>query len=102
MDRRGGQPQSLPPGSRGRARRNADRGDQLQDGGIYLARPQPLALAGEVEYELQQNGKPIGLFDIKNAGQEQGSWVGYGAWKQLPAPKPKPSMEELAKHDGQR
>ena len=72
-------------------------GDQLQDGSIYLARPQPLALAGEVEYELQQNGKPIGLFDIRNTGQEQGSWVGYGAWKQLPAPKPKPSMEELAK-----
>ncbi|MGA3371952.1 MAG: hypothetical protein ABSC48_09345 [Terracidiphilus sp.] len=72
-------------------------GDQLQDGGIYLARPQPLALAGEVEYELQQNGKPIGLFDIKNSGQEQGTWVGYGAWKQPEAPKPKPSMEELAR-----
>jgi hypothetical protein len=72
-------------------------GDQLQDGGIYLARPEPLALAGEVEYELEQNGKPIGLFDIRNSGQEEGSWVGYGAWKQLPAPKPKPSMEELAK-----
>ena len=72
-------------------------GDQLQDGGIYLARPQPLALAGEVEYELEQNGKPIGLFDIRNAAQEEGSWVGYGAWKQLPAPKRKPSMEELAK-----
>ena len=66
-------------------------GGELQDGGIYLARPEPLALAGEVEYELQQNGKPIGLFDIKNAGQEQGSWVGYGAWKPLPVAKPKPS-----------
>jgi hypothetical protein len=74
-------------------------GDQLQDGGIYMARPQPLALAGEVEYQLEQNGKAIGLFDIKNSGQEQGSWVGYGAWKQLaaPQPKPKPSMEELAR-----
>jgi hypothetical protein len=69
----------------------------LQDGGIYLARPQPLALSGEVEYELQQNGQPIGLFDIKNAGQEQGSWVGYGSWKPLPKPKAKPSMDELAK-----
>jgi len=71
-------------------------GDQLQDGGIYMARPQPLALAGEVEYELEQNGKQIGLFDIKNSGQEEGSWVGYGAWKQLAAPKPKPSMDEVA------
>jgi hypothetical protein len=69
-------------------------GGRLQDGGIYLARPEPLALAGEVEYELQQNGKPVGLFEIKNAGQEQGSWVGYGAWKPLARPKPKPSMDE--------
>ena len=73
-------------------------GGQLQDGGIYLARPVPLAVAGEVEYELQQNGKPVGLFDIKNAGQEQGSWVGYGAWKALPKPKAKPSMSEVARN----
>jgi hypothetical protein len=66
-------------------------GGSLQDGGIYLARPQPLALAGEVEYELQQNGRPVGLFDIKNAGQEQGSWVGYGAWKPMPKARPKPT-----------
>jgi hypothetical protein len=71
-------------------------GDQLQDGGVYMARPEPLALAGEVEYELQEAGKPIGLFDIKNSGQEQGSWVGYGAWKPLPRPKPKPKIDELA------
>jgi len=72
-------------------------GDQLQDGGLYLARPQPLALSGEIEYELQQNGKPVGLFDLKNAGQEQGSWVGYGAWKPLAVAKPKPSMAEVAR-----
>ena len=69
---------------------------QLQDGGIYLARPEPLSLAGEVEYELQQNGKPIGLYDVKNTGQEQGSWVGYGAWKPLPAPaREKHTMSEM-------
>jgi hypothetical protein len=73
-------------------------GGQLQDGGIYLARPEPLALAGEVEYELEQNGKPVGLFEIKNAGREQGSWVGYGAWKPLARPKPKPSMDEVARN----
>jgi hypothetical protein len=70
---------------------------ELQDGGIYLARPQPLALTSQVEYELQENGKPVGLFDIKNAGQQQGSWVGYGAWKPLPIPKPRPSMDEVAR-----
>jgi hypothetical protein len=62
-------------------------GDQLQDGGIYLARPQPLALAGEVEYELRKTGKNIGLFDVENAAQEEGMWVGYGTWKPMPAPK---------------
>ena len=71
---------------------------QLQDGTIYLARPEPLALAGEVEYELEQDGKPVGLFDIRNSGQEQGSWVGYGAWKPLEVPKPKPSMTEVARN----
>ena len=71
-------------------------GGQLQDGGIYLARPEPLALAGQVEYELQQNGKAVGLFDIKNAGQEQGSWVGYGSWKPMPTARPRPSARELA------
>ena len=72
-------------------------GQALQDGNVYLARPQPLALAGEVEYELEKNGEPIGLFDIKNSGQEQGSWVGYGAWKPIPSAKPtqpKPVVDE--------
>ncbi len=70
---------------------------QLQDGSIYMARPQPMALAGEVEYQLEENGKTIGLFDIENSGQEQGSWVGYGTWKPLPGP-PKPKVE-MAKVD---
>ena len=72
-------------------------GGKLEDGGIYMARPEPLALTGEVEYELEQDGKPVGLYDLKNAGQEQGSWVGYGAWKSMPPPKPKPSAKDLAK-----
>lgn len=63
-------------------------GQELHDAGIYMARPHPLALAGEVEYELQRNGAPIGLFDIKNAAQEMGSWVGYGSWKATPSAKP--------------
>jgi len=33
-------------------------GAELQDGGIYLARPAPLALSSEVEYELKDNGRP--------------------------------------------
>lgn len=72
----------------------------LEDGGIYMARPQPLALAGEVEYELEDNGKKIGLFDIENSGQEQGSWVGYGTWKPLPGPpKPAPIPQKVEDED---
>jgi hypothetical protein len=74
-------------------------GGTLQDGGIYLARPEPLALAGEVEYELDEDGKPMGLFDIKNAGQEQGSWVGYGWWKAMPVERPKRPALDMAKFD---
>lgn len=73
-------------------------GGELQDGGIYLARPEPLAVVPEVEYQLEEDGKPAGLFDIKNAGQQQGSWVGFGAWKPMPVPH-KPSAKELAKVD---
>ncbi len=65
-------------------------GQELEDGGIYLARPEPLALEGEVEYQLQQDGRPVGLFDIENAAREQGAWVGYGKLKPLPRPKPAP------------
>jgi len=72
-------------------------GGKLQDGGIYMSRPEPLALAGEVEYELQQNGQVTGLFDIENSGHEQGSWVGYGAWKGKPVERPKPTAADLAK-----
>ncbi len=72
-------------------------GGELLDGSIYLARPEPMAVAGEVEYELQQDGKPLGLYDIRSSGQEQGSWVGYGAWKPVPVAKPKPSMAEVAR-----
>jgi hypothetical protein len=71
-------------------------GENLQDGGVYLARPQPLAVSGGVEYILEKNGKHIGLFDIRGAGQMQGSWFGLGAWKPMPNPKPKIPPAELA------
>ena len=67
-------------------------GEQLQDGGIYLARPEPLAVQGGVEYILQKDGGKIGLFEIQSAGQEQGSWVGFGKWKAMPTPKPAAAM----------
>ena len=58
-------------------------GEQLNDGTIYLTRPEPLALAGGTEYELQMDGKPSGLFDVFGAGEMHGAWLGFGAWKPL-------------------
>ncbi|MFZ0303501.1 MAG: hypothetical protein WAL75_12480 [Terracidiphilus sp.] len=63
-------------------------GQQLQDGSIYLARPQPLALDGETEYQLKEDGKNAGLFVIYGADEENGSWVGYGKLQPMPKPKP--------------
>ncbi len=65
-------------------------GDQLQDAGIYLARPAPMAVESGVEYILQKDGDRVGLFDVQNAGQVQGSWVGFGTWKAMPSTKQKP------------
>lgn len=62
-------------------------GQVLQDGGIYLARPAPIALDAETEYQLRQDGQTIGVYDINGAGQQLGSWIGFGIWKPLPKPR---------------
>jgi hypothetical protein len=72
-------------------------GQELEDAGVYLAHPEPLALEGEVEYQLQLDGKPVGLFDVENSGEVQGSWVGFGKFRNLP--KPKPANIQIAKVD---
>ena len=62
-------------------------GQQLQDGGLYLARPQPLAVGEETEYHLKKNGRTTGIFDVTHSGRVLGAWVGFGEWKPLPKPK---------------
>jgi len=74
-------------------------GDKLQDASVYMARPQPLALSSEVEYELKENGKTTGFFDIETAGQEQGTWVGFGKWKPLPKPKAEAAPPKIDAED---
>ncbi|MGA2569333.1 MAG: hypothetical protein ABSF23_02325 [Terracidiphilus sp.] len=63
-------------------------GQDLEDAGIYRPQPAPLALETNVEYQLLDNGNPVGLFDIDSAARQLGSWVGIGKRKPLPAPKP--------------
>jgi hypothetical protein len=73
-------------------------GEALQDAGIYLARPEPLAIYGGVEYILEKDGRHVGLFDLHSAGQQDGTWLGFGSWKAMPKPKPA-SDAKLAKID---
>ncbi len=61
-------------------------GEQYQPGGLYLARPEPLALEPGTEYVLQDAGVARGLFDVNSAQDVDGYWFGYGAWKPMAAP----------------
>ena len=67
-------------------------GQELQDADVYLARPAPIALYSDVEYQLFKDGRPVGLFDVDRAGQQEGSWVGFGKWKPMPSAKPRPTQ----------
>jgi hypothetical protein len=72
-------------------------GEQYQPGGLYLAKPEPLALEPGTEYVLQDAGVTRGLFDVNTAQDVDGYWFGYGAWKPMaPPPKrPKPKQGRL-------
>jgi len=72
-------------------------GQNLQDASIYMSRPEPMALDAEVEYQLKQDGKTIGLYDIESAAQQQGEWYGIGKWKSLPVARPAPPPKQFAR-----
>ncbi len=63
-------------------------GEAYQPAGLYLARPEPLAVEPGTEYVLEQGGIAKGLFDVNSAQNLQGYWFGYGSWKQLAPPPP--------------
>ena len=55
-------------------------GERYQPGGLYLAQPEPLAVAPGTQYVLEQSGVPAGLFNLSSAGQLNGAWVGLGRY----------------------
>src|SRR3984957_20208328 len=63
-------------------------GERYQPGGLYLAKPQPLALEPGTEYVLQDAGITKGIFDINTAQDVEGYWFGYGSWRPM-APPPR-------------
>lgn len=56
-------------------------GTEYQPGGLYLAQPAPLAVQGGTQYELERDGKPEGFFNISNASQIAGAWLGAGKYQ---------------------
>jgi hypothetical protein len=64
-------------------------GEHLQDGGLYLARPVPLALDSGTEYEVEGAGRPQGWFDIDGAREIGSDWFGFGNWKPYVPPPPR-------------
>jgi len=72
---------------------------KLEDAGVYLARPVPMALQTGTVFELDRAGVPTGLLDLSFARHLQPSeasdaapyddgWFGYGTFKKEAAPKP--------------
>jgi hypothetical protein len=62
----------------------------FQDAGLYLSRPEPMALDPGTEYELQRAGTPTAYFDVSGTGKVPADrydtlWIGLGVWKSLDA-----------------
>ncbi|MFP5227107.1 MAG: hypothetical protein ACLGXA_05715 [Acidobacteriota bacterium] len=64
-------------------------GMQYQPGGLYLAQPAPLAVLSGTQYELQNAGKPEGFFNIRDAEDLGGQWIGVGKYEAPPPPRPR-------------
>jgi hypothetical protein len=62
-------------------------GVQYQPGGLYLAQPAPLAVLSGTQYELESDGRSQGFFNVKDAEDLAGLWIGVGSF-QAPAPPP--------------
>ena len=69
-------------------------GEHYQPGGLYLAKPEPLALVTGTQYELEKSGEPAGFFNVRGAAtMSGGAWVGLGKYQPVPPPKPPPKLK---------
>jgi len=64
-------------------------GVQYQPGALYLAQPAPLAVLSGTQYELESAGRPRGFFNVQDAEDVAGLWIGAGKFEAPPAPKPR-------------
>lgn len=70
-------------------------GTQYQPGGLYLAEPAPLAVLTGTQYELEVAGQPKGFFDIRDAENIGGLWVGVGTWQAPPVVVRRPKSQHM-------
>jgi hypothetical protein len=63
-------------------------GTNYQPGGLYLADPDPLAVAPGTQYVLEPDGVPSGLYNVLASSQLDGGWVGLGRYATPPPPPP--------------
>ena len=63
-------------------------GTRYQPGALYLAQPAPLAVLGGTQYQLETDGRSQGFFNVKDAENLAGGWIGVGKYQPPPAPKP--------------
>lgn len=61
-------------------------GVQYQPGGLYLAQPAPLAVLSGTQYELEADGKAQGYFNVSDAEDLAGLWIGVGSFAAPAAP----------------
>ncbi len=61
-------------------------GVQYQPGGLYLAQPAPLAVLSGTQYELESDGRSKGFFNVKDAEDLSGLWIGVGHFQAPPPP----------------
>lgn len=70
-------------------------GMQYQPGALYLAEPAPLAVLSGTQYELEVAGQPRGFFDVRDAENIAGLWVGVGTYQAPPVVVRKPQSRHM-------
>jgi hypothetical protein len=68
-------------------------GEHYQPAGLYLARPDPLALETGTQYELERSGEVVGLFNVRAAAELNGAWIGLGRFQAEAPPPPPPRLK---------
>ncbi len=56
-------------------------GVEYEPGALYLADPEPLAVVSGTQYELETDGRSRGFFNVSDAEQLAGLWIGAGRFQ---------------------